>query len=56
MLAAEWGIGSWGVRPFSAVLDSSSRHHQALFHPLLSPPHILCSGLRPGTPWGVRRS
>ena len=38
MLAAEWGIGSWGVRPFSAVLDSSSRHHQALFHPLLSLP------------------
>ena len=57
--AAEWGIGSRGARGAHPLplLDSSSRHRQALFHPfLLSLPHILCSGLRPGTPWGVSRS
>ena len=51
--------GLWGARwaPPLPLLDSSSRHRQALFHPfLLSLPHILCSGLRPGTPWGVSRS
>ena len=45
---APGGLG--GAHPLP-LLDSSSRHRQALFHPfLLSLPHILCSGLRPGTP------
>ena len=52
---APGGLG--GLTHPLPLLDSSSRHRQALFHPfLLSLPHILCSGLRPGTPWGVPRS